>query len=254
MKKKKIILLSILFFMIVLYVCGFSVTFSRYTEQFISESNVGLPNIVVNYHRDSLFRISEDNKKEEIILNQTDDKIVINDITPLDTIDYKFSISNQDGEKKNEVLMKVTITFSSYLKIRKTIDSTEKEGTVSFENYYISMLEDYTGDGAGLLINSDIRFFAFDSDGNSIEKFADNGISEVDYSCNKILVEDTTTKYNHKIGFYLDLAANKSQVNTFELSFKIPGQAAIADKYIGAQYIIDLDVEAEQILALPNEN
>ncbi len=255
MKKKKIILLSILFFMIVLYVCGFSVTFSRYTEQFIDESGARVPNVIANYHRESLIRTSINGEREDISINNDNSQIIVNDIKPQDTIDYKFSISNQDGELKNETLLKVTFSFSSFLRKRS-------QGSSEYKDYYVNMLTDYTGGSSSsfdpLLINSDIRFYMFDENDNRQEKFADENLTGVDYSCDKIYVTSSdigaTTVINHQIGFYLDIANNNLETYVFELSIKIPGQADKPENYVGAQYVINLGVEAEQVLSIPQGN
>lgn len=249
----KVLLIALPLLLLAVTALG-AVTFSRYINPKDQAGGGRVAHAVSKYEHKELTRISykqdeggqEFREKETIPVDNASDTLEIADIQPQDEIRYIFSISDTDGELRNELLLRVTVTIRVRLEMLK-IDG----GVTSVEKVYF---------GGGLQYSDgDVRSGAVLtlwhyrlSDGTTVAIAPpENGGSAVDYTGNSLYVSGSDESgYTNQTGFYMppskDAAKNEA---AYLLVFRLPEQAMSTENYAGAKMYIDVTVASEQALS-----
>lgn len=245
MKYKKIIFLIIIFMMF----CGSSFmigyTYSRFITNFVQKGEAEIANTIANYNREGLFLKSKDGSENKLTLDHSNSQIIVNDIQPEDVISYYFSISNYNNNLENEVYLKVTITFSAYLRIK---DENSANG---FSTLYIDASKKYI-DPMDLLVNStinlkrDAKVSEHQNSVNGIDISYDASATSINYNLENLFIYNDGDKVIHSTGFYLLPYQVERMLKEFKLTIGVPGQVDEVDKYAGAQIILDINFKFEQ--------
>lgn len=231
--------------LIICIVCG-GITFARFREAFIENAGAQVANAVAHYARNGLYRTSDEGSVI-VPIDQNSSRISVSDIQPEDVIDFYFSVTDTYGNLKNQVPLRIEISFSVCLRIR-TDDK--------LSDMYAQAGETYSSDN--LLVNSQVLFYkdAYFADhgnaSNGIDVLPDNTLSSTDFSGELLFVANDGERIVHSTGFYFAPAGDAATAKSFRLSVKVPGQADNVDTYAGAQIIIDLSVAVEQLQELPD--
>ena len=249
-------------------------SFAKYLEEYKNQQEAGVASPVSVYTRASLTR--KQGGGDPIVYTLDDTMpFTISDIAPLDELTYMFSIKNFDTELKNEVLLKVTLSFSVYLLVLTEPDNEGDDPIRTYSSFkvgesYTSPTREETIDGEKVDVSEhrykgSVALFKDDSKDTNFE-LSDFGVvdvvssDEVDYTNSKLISKLVTKQvenhsfqvYEHSIGFYMDPYSVDVIEKGYYLSVILPEHNfgnTVDSNYIGAKLSIDLEVNTEQVLA-----
>lgn len=246
-----------------LYIAAGAVTYSRFIERFTAGSGAGVAQGLAHYSRSSLTSGGED-----IPINDDSEEMVINAIAPNDQISYSFSVADRDGRNYNEVLLRVRVVFSVRLEMLWVNESEANEREIHYfrateaqnaEDEFLAggrcSLYVLSETGAENLIAPDDGAPAADIDYDAVDymdspaDLSQKELYSVQFTENS---EDYSyTVYEHMAGFYLRPAdsGGAAQEYRFRLDVQLPGEATYWEDYSDARIVIDVRIEAEQMLA-----
>lgn len=252
-------------FLVFVITCGFLfsafVSFSSYKDSFQTNNQSKVALAVVQYHRGRLVRTSVNNEVYEYALTDQDDAnttFMFDDIQPKDIIDYYFYLDSFNDFYKNEVMLKITMNVSVYLKRLKeeVNDENSKSYFVVGNTYMVG--DDFNNQTD--MKNANLTFFYSKSNYATFDK-SDYYSMPRDYAMdnqsltdeqykegNRLAVFQTNNENGvwHKTGFYLNPKEQNIQ-KSYLLKITLPEQNESSENYVNGRLFIDISIDAQQV-------
>lgn len=231
-------------------------TYAAYRNEITGDGGAEVAGAVADYVRGDVTRNSV-----KIDTVNTDSQIAISELRPGDTVRYNFSVNGYKTEGDvtsfNEVLLKITCTFSFIYSYPVTVSGEDGETESAIETRYLNALADN-----GTTVN--VRFFRGDTQIAVVSGNTDNGGQNDPTYANP---KDETTSWQvsqyvsegvitQKLGFYMHPVGAKddgwaSQNLSFEVM--VPSQSStVDDNEDFFRLSVDLNITAEQELVTDN--
>lgn len=233
-----------------------SQSFAKYYEEYKNSQQAGVASPVCVYNRVALTR-KQGTGFIPYPVSGTEDTLTITDIVPGDELYYYFAVKSNDVSLSNEVALKVTLSFKCYMvvlthgaddsvitnyadfKVGETYNDPDQYNNKGYINFFKDMVgslsSNYDDYKTGPFKNYDVKV-----DYNNTLLHASN------------VTMGSTNITQHSVGFYLKPAENTA--NGYLIIAKLPEQkfGTDNDEYIGARFIIDIDLTAEQVQSIPS--
>ena len=230
-------------------------TYAAYRNEITGDGGAEVAGAVADYVRGDVTR-----NGVKIDTVNTDSQIAISELQPGDTVRYNFSVNGYktDGDVTsfNEVLLKITCTFSFEYSYPVTVTGEDGTATETIKTEYLNALADNG--------TVSVRFYRGDTQIAVVSGDTANGEQDPTYANPK---DETTTwqvsQYEsgegvitQKLGFYLHpVGATDDEWASQNLSFEVmvPSQSStVDDNEDFFRLSVDLNITAEQELVTDN--
>lgn len=230
-------------------------TYAAYRNEITGDGGAEVAGAVADYARGDVTR-----NGVKIDTVNTDSQIAISELQPGDTVRYNFSVNGYktDGDVTsfNEVLLKITCTFSFEYSYPVTVTGEDGTATETIKTEYLNALADNG--------TVSVRFYRGDTQIAVVSGDTANGEQDPTYANPK---DETTTwqvsQYEsgegvitQKLGFYLHpVGATDDEWASQNLSFEVmvPSQSStVDDNEDFFRLSVDLNITAEQELVTDN--
>lgn len=230
-------------------------TYAAYRNEITGDGGAEVAGAVADYARGDVTR-----NGVKIDTVNTDSQITISELQPGDTVRYNFSVNGYktDGDVTsfNEVLLKITCTFSFEYSYPVTVTGEDGTATETIKTEYLNALADNG--------TVSVRFYRGDTQIAVVSGDTANGGQDPTYANPK---DETTTwqvsQYKsgegvitQKLGFYLHpVGATADEWASQNLSFEVmvPSQSSTVDDNEEIfRLSVDLNITAEQELVTDN--
>ncbi len=187
----------------------------------------------------NVYRTDAAGKRESVAFDGDDSSLTIRDVEPNDVLDVFYYITDAEGNQKNEVLLKATVTVGVRLEM------IPSETGVHITEYFAGWKEYGEDDGVkngGLLE----VYGVFGAKENEI-RASKSSTGKVDYSGGTLFVEtdEESGAISNKFGIYLEPSGYASEY-VYHFRFTLPKQNAETESYAGARLYMDINALFEQ--------
>ena len=233
-------------------------SFAKYLDEYNQTHGANVATPVVSIENGRLVRTSS--AGERYVYDNSafkDGTLDFYDLKPSDVIQCFFSVNNYDGANKNEVKMKVTMTFRIFLR-RLT-------STGQIDEYYVvgnTFLVSDDGSDQQDMDGSNFSFYysnnnsLTNNEGDYISIPLDKQNDKID-SINKFLdayydgktlkyTGNTLNGYDHHLGFIFNPDDGDLQ-KAFLAKITLPAQNVAGKEYVSARLFISININCEQI-------
>lgn len=192
--------------------------------------------VALSYYK-AIYRTDSAGKTETVGFSGGAGSVTVNDVEPRDTLDIYYAITDSDGVRHNEVLLKATVTLGIKLVMKMNSGSIQTE-------YFEGWKEYAPADGVkngGLLQVYGVA-------GGAEHEIRASQVSggKVDYSGSTLIVEKVGDEIANKFGFYISPEEGTVNEYVYHFRFRLPEQGSETESYAGARLYIDINALFEQ--------
>lgn len=230
-------------------------TYAAYRNEITGDGGAEVAGAVADYVRGDVTR-----NGVKIDTVNTDSQITISELQPGDTVRYNFSVNGykEEGDVTsfNEVLLKITCTFSFEYSYPVTVTGEDGTATETIKTEYLNALADngtvsvrfYRGDTQIAVVSGNT-----DNGGQNDPTYANPKDETTAWQVSQYVSEGVITQ---KLGFYMHpVGAKDDEWASQNLSFEVmvPSQSStVDDNEDFFRLSVDLNITAEQELVTDN--
>lgn len=229
-------------------------TYAAYRNEITGDGGAEVAGAVADYARGDVTR-----NGVKIDTVNTDSQIAISELQPGDTVRYNFSVNGYktDGDVTsfNEVLLKITCTFSFEYSYPVTTTGEDGTATETIETEYLNALAD-NGTVSVRFYRGDTQIAVVSGNTANVEQdptYANPKDETTTWQVSQYVSEGVITQ---KLGFYLHpVGATDDEWASQNLSFEVmvPSQSSTVDDNEDIfRLSVDLNITAEQELVTDN--
>lgn len=241
-KKNKIRLMTVIFLLLsVLLATVSGVTFAKlYGEGGSNTAPSAVATPVAKSYYKAIYRTALSGGQETVAFVGGSDSVTVNDVEPNDTLDIYYAISDSDGARRNEVLLRATVTVCVRLEMIVSGGNRNTEYFAGWKEY---------GSSDGVKNGGLLQVYGVSGNAENEIRTAENSSGKVDYTGGTLLVETEEEKTVNRFGFYISPEKDSASEYVYHIRFVLPAQGAETESYAGARLFIDINALFEQSMS-----